>query len=170
MNIRMLGVVFAVLVATGCGDKWSAYIDAFLELQQRRANAEEAARTVKATFAATDPAYVNCKALYETARRENTELYLALAGGMARSKSFAQTGFLQIQPTALDQFLSTTEQLLAERRQSTAERGLLTGVLKVAAKPLKSVLKLSVSEKSSLAQVVEQVRAAVLWLPWERVV
>ena len=105
MNIRMLSVVFAVLAATGCGDKWSDYVDAFLELQQRRATAEEAARTIKATFAATDPAYVNCKSLYETARKENTEVYLTLAGGLARSKSFSATGYLQIEPIALDQFV-----------------------------------------------------------------
>jgi len=170
MNIRILGVVLAGLAATGCGDKWSDYVDAFLELQQRRATAEEAARTIKATFAATDPAYVDCKARYETARRENTDVYLVLAAGLARSKSFGETRFLQIQPNALDYFLSTTQQHLAERRQLSGERGALTGVLRLAAKPLKSISKLIVSGKSSLGQVIEQVRAAVLWSPWERVV
>lgn len=170
MNIRMLGVVFALLATTGCGDKWSDYVDAFLELQQHRATAEEAARTIKATFAATDPAYVNCKALYETARRENADLYLTLVGGLSRSKSLTLTGYLQIETIALDQFLNTSQQLLVDRRQLTGERGALTGVLRLAAKPLKAIHKLSGSGKSSLAQVVERVRAAVLWSPWERVV
>lgn len=170
MNIRIIGVVFAVLAATGCGDRWSDYVDTFLELQQRRETAEEAVRTIKATFAATDPAYVSCKALYESARRENTDVYLTLVGGLARSKSLAKTGYLQIQPTALDQFLSTTQEILQARRESTGERGPLTSVLRQAAKPLKSIYRLSVSEKSSLTQVLEKVRAAVLWSPWERVV